>query len=78
MFGAARAETPSRNMIGLKVDRITKEFLTRAEPLAVFRFLDGLGRRSQGGFLAAAWDEKIDVEYTFYGLGTLALLARAQ
>ena len=28
-----------------------------------------------GGFLAAAWDTGMDVEYTFYGLGTLALLA---
>lgn len=27
-----------------------------------------------GGFRAAAWDDKADVEYTFYGLGTLALL----
>lgn len=29
-----------------------------------------------GGFFAAAWDEQTDVEYTFYGLGTLALLNR--
>ncbi len=29
----------------------------------------------QGGFLAALWDETRDVEYTFYGLGCLALLA---
>ncbi len=28
-----------------------------------------------GGFQAAAWDELHDVEYTFYGLGCLALLA---
>jgi geranylgeranyl transferase type-2 subunit beta len=27
-----------------------------------------------GGFQAAAWDESHDVEYTFYGLGCLALL----
>jgi geranylgeranyl transferase type-2 subunit beta len=27
-----------------------------------------------GGFRAASWDEAADVEYTFYGLGTLALL----
>jgi len=27
-----------------------------------------------GGFLGAAWDEVCDVEYTFYGLGTQALL----
>ncbi|MCA9247481.1 MAG: geranyl transferase [Planctomycetales bacterium] len=28
----------------------------------------------QGGFHGAAWDEGVDVEYTFYGLGALALL----
>src|SRR5581483_5709973 len=28
-----------------------------------------------GGFKAALWDEIADVEYTFYALGTLALLA---
>ncbi len=27
-----------------------------------------------GGFHGAAWDEAADVEYTFYGLGTLAIL----
>lgn len=30
----------------------------------------------QGGFRAGLWDAGDDVEYTFYGLGTLALLAR--
>jgi geranylgeranyl transferase type-2 subunit beta len=29
-----------------------------------------------GGFYAGAWDTAADVEYTFYGLGALALLAR--
>ena len=29
--------------------------------------------QSAGGFRAAAWDESHDVEYTFYGLGTLGL-----
>jgi geranylgeranyl transferase type-2 subunit beta len=28
-----------------------------------------------GGFRGASWDEQADVEYTFYGLGVLALLA---
>jgi geranylgeranyl transferase type-2 subunit beta len=28
-----------------------------------------------GGFHGAAWDDGVDVEYTFYGLGTLAVLA---
>ncbi len=29
--------------------------------------------RAQGGFKAGVWDEQVDVEYTFYGLGTMAL-----
>jgi geranylgeranyl transferase type-2 subunit beta len=29
--------------------------------------------RAQGGFRGGLWDEKVDVEYTFYGLGVLAL-----
>ncbi len=32
-------------------------------------------QRPEGGFQAAAWDEAHDVEYSFYGLGCLALLA---
>ena len=28
-----------------------------------------------GGFKGGLWDEVADVEYTFYGLGTLALVA---
>ena len=32
---------------------------------------------SDGGFRGALWDIDSDVEYTFYGLGTLALLANA-
>jgi geranylgeranyl transferase type-2 subunit beta len=31
--------------------------------------------QSEGGFLAAAWDGLADVEYSFYGLGVLALTA---
>jgi geranylgeranyl transferase type-2 subunit beta len=27
-----------------------------------------------GGFLAGAWDDQGDVEYNFYGLGTMAML----
>ena len=29
--------------------------------------------RPIGGFRGGLWDEQTDVEYTFYGLGTLAL-----
>ena len=38
------------------------------------RFVESLAQPS-GGFFAAAWDTAADVEYTFYGLGCLALLA---
>lgn len=31
-----------------------------------------------GGFLAAAWDQVADVEYTFYGLGVLGLSSKEQ
>jgi geranylgeranyl transferase type-2 subunit beta len=32
-------------------------------------------QRDDGGYFGAAWDQAVDVEYTFYGLGTAALLA---
>jgi len=32
--------------------------------------------RLEGGFLGGVWDEDTDVEYTFYGLGSLAVLWR--
>ena len=41
---------------------------------AVEKFAASL-KHEDGGFLGAAWDEKCDVEYSFYGLGTLALCA---
>jgi geranylgeranyl transferase type-2 subunit beta len=37
------------------------------------RYLERL-QQQQGGFHAAAWDDQTDVEYTYYGLGGLALL----
>jgi geranylgeranyl transferase type-2 subunit beta len=44
---------------------------------AVRRFVDAL-EEPAGGFRAGAWDDAVDVEYTFYGLGVLALLAAAE
>lgn len=38
------------------------------------RFVNSL-QLDSGGFMAAVWDESHDVEYTFYGLGCLALIA---
>ncbi len=40
---------------------------------AIRRFVMGL-EMPTGGFRAGLWDEVADVEYTFYGLGTVALL----
>jgi geranylgeranyl transferase type-2 subunit beta len=40
---------------------------------AAKRFVDSV-RQPTGGFLAAAWDELADVEYSFYGVATLGLL----
>lgn len=47
--------------------------LQRIRPLPAFHYVLSLERK-EGGFLGGAWDEATDVEYTFYGLGSLALL----
>lgn len=47
--------------------------LERIDATAALRFVHSLEQPS-GGFRAAFWDEVPDVEYTFYGLGALALL----
>ncbi len=41
---------------------------------AALRFVQSV-QHGGGGFLAAVWDEVCDVEYTFYGVGCLALLS---
>lgn len=43
-------------------------------PRAAENFIAGQLEFPTGGFRGAAWDEQADVEYTFYGLGTLGLL----
>jgi geranylgeranyl transferase type-2 subunit beta len=48
--------------------------LDRIDTAAALRYADSLSSPG-GGFFAAAWDQAVDVEYSFYGLGTLALLA---
>jgi geranylgeranyl transferase type-2 subunit beta len=47
--------------------------LERIDTQQAFRFVQSL-ESPAGGFLGGAWDEATDVEYTFYGLGSLALL----
>jgi geranylgeranyl transferase type-2 subunit beta len=48
--------------------------LEEIDAASVGRFVQSL-ELGTGGFLAHAIDEAADVEYTFYGLGTLALLS---
>lgn len=48
--------------------------LDRIDAPAVLRYAQTLGM-PEGGFRGGLWDEGTDVEYTFYGLGCLALLA---
>jgi geranylgeranyl transferase type-2 subunit beta len=50
--------------------------MERVEREAARRFVESLAMPS-GGFRAGTWDDQADVEYTFYGLGSLALLASA-
>ncbi len=47
--------------------------LDRIDSLAVREYALSL-EVPEGGFRAAAWDDAVDVEYTFYGLSCLALL----
>jgi geranylgeranyl transferase type-2 subunit beta len=47
--------------------------LERINVRQAFHYVQSL-ERPEGGFLGGVWDEATDVEYTFYGLGCLALL----
>jgi geranylgeranyl transferase type-2 subunit beta len=48
--------------------------LDRIDVAAGRRYVENL-QRPEGGFLGGLWDEATDVEYTFYGLGSLAILS---
>jgi geranylgeranyl transferase type-2 subunit beta len=47
--------------------------LERINSRQAFHYVKSL-ERPEGGFLGGVWDEGTDVEYTFYGLGSLAVL----
>jgi geranylgeranyl transferase type-2 subunit beta len=49
------------------------ERLGRVDKVAALKYVKSL-ERPDGGFHGGAWDGGFDVEYTFYGLGALALL----
>lgn len=46
------------------------------DPNQVMKFMQEWLEFPTGGFRGASWDEQADVEYTFYGLGVLALLGK--
>ncbi len=48
--------------------------LDAVDTVAIRQYVSQL-EQTGGGYCGAAWDQGIDVEYTFYGLGTAALLA---
>ncbi len=49
------------------------EALDTIDTAAARRYVQAL-ERPEGGFFGASWDKETDVEYTFYGLGGLAVL----
>jgi geranylgeranyl transferase type-2 subunit beta len=48
--------------------------LERIDVRQAYHYVQSL-ERPEGGFLGGVWDEATDVEYTFYGLGCLALFS---
>ena len=76
--GGLRANTriPIADVLSTFTGLVTLIDLSASDELdlaAVRRFVTSLACE-EGGFLGAAWDEKCDVEYSFYALGTLGLL----
>lgn len=76
--GGIRANTriPIADLLSSFTGGLTLTDLDSFEELDVdlfARFVDSLQLKT-GGFQAAAWDDADDVEYSFYGLGCLALL----
>lgn len=77
--GGLKANTriPIADLLSTFTGLLSLQDLDAADQLdlsAVARYAHSLEIES-GGFRGAAWDDAHDVEYTFYGLGTLALLS---
>lgn len=73
----ANARIPLADLLSTFTGLFTLADLNRLDALdlpAARMFVRSLSH-ADGGFLAAMWDEVRDVEYTFYGLGSLSLLA---
>ena len=76
--GGLRANTriPIADLLSSFTGLLTLQDLGAAHLIdapAVKRYAESL-QHEAGGFHGAAWDDGRDVEYTFYGLGNLALL----
>lgn len=76
--GGLRANTriPIADLLSTFTGLVTLQDLKAAEEInlvAVRKYVDSL-EHAEGGFHGAVWDERRDVEYSFYGLGCLALL----
>ncbi len=72
----ANSRIPLADLLSTFTGVLTLADLDRTDALdtrAALKFAQSLDHPA-GGFLAALWDEVRDVEYTFYGLGSLALL----
>jgi len=54
------------------------QLTTRYNDETIRTWVEGQLEFPTGGFRAATWDEAADVEYTFYGLGVLALLGNGK
>ncbi|MCX6909236.1 MAG: terpene cyclase/mutase family protein [Verrucomicrobia bacterium] len=75
----ANRSAPAADLLSTFTALLTLEELgamDRVNGEAARRFVESLAMQS-GGFRAGVWDDQADVEYTFYGLGSLALLAGA-
>jgi geranylgeranyl transferase type-2 subunit beta len=72
----ANTQTPISDLLSTFTGLLTVRNLGLAGGIdveACRRYLNGL-ELDGGGFRGAAWDQETDPEYTFYGLGALALL----
>jgi len=77
--GGLRANTriPIADLLSTFTGTLTLMDLGGADEIdigAALRFAQSL-EQDQGGFHGAIWDAAADVEYSFYGLGCLALLS---
>ena len=77
--GGLRANTriPIADLLSTFTGVLTLTDLGGVDTVDMAAVRDYVSRLEQvgGGYCGAAWDQGIDVEYTFYGLGTAALLA---